>query len=313
MTKNKNPLVSIIIPSYNRVGLFGETLDSIILQSYINWECIVVDDGSTDGTITLLQKYREKDARIKVFKRPNNLLKGANSCRNYGFSKAKGLYINWFDSDDIMYSQFLELKVKCFLKNEDVNCVISKTEFFRNDFTNIIGQENRTFNSSNLLEDFIQLKRSWYVCDPMWKKEYLNDKKLLSIDLLKGQDRDFHIRMLMEKDIALHFLDEYLVGYRQHEITISYDFSKEVALSIHNRLKERFIELKEYRVSNETLMFLNIELYKNYRFLRYKEFDTLGFMLKNRINHRLYFIWLLKFIAASISYRLIGKGYFLLK
>ena len=60
-------------------------------------------------------------------------------------------------------------------------------------------------------------------------------------------------------------------------------------------------------------MFLNIELYKNYRFLRYKEFDTLGFMLKNRINHRLYFIWLLKFIAASISYRLIGKGYFLLK
>ncbi|AUC22792.1 hypothetical protein BTO15_12145 [Polaribacter sejongensis] len=313
MTKNKNPLVSIIIPSYNRVDLFGETLDSIILQSYTNWECIVVDDGSTDGTIVLLEKYRNKDSRIKIYNRPNNLLKGANSCRNYGFSKANGLYINWFDSDDIMYSQFLELKVKCFLKNEDVNCVISKIEFFKDSITNIVGQEKRTFNSVNLLEDFIRLKRSWYVCDPMWKKEHLKNKKLLSVVLLKGQDRDFHIRMLMDKDIKIHFLDEYLVSYRQHENTISNDFSKEVAFSIHNRLKERIVELKEYGISTDTLMFLYISLYKNYRYLKTNEFDILRVVLKKPLKHKLYFKWGVKFVAATISYKLIGKGDLLLK
>ena len=81
-----NPLVSIIIPVYNREFVLVETLKSIIQQSYHNWECILVDDGSTDGTMTLLQKYKDIDARIKTLTRPNNLLKGANSFGNYGFS-----------------------------------------------------------------------------------------------------------------------------------------------------------------------------------------------------------------------------------
>ena len=237
-----NPLVSIIIPIYNRVHLIGETIDSIILQSYKNWECILVDDGSTDGTLDLLEKYKKNDDRFKIYKRPNNLIKGANSCRNYGFSIAKGDYINWFDSDDIMYNQFLESKINSFLKNKNINCVISKTEFFKDVITNIIGQEKRTVNSANLLEDFVQLKCSWYVCDPMWSREYLNNKTLLSEKLLKGQDRDFHIRMLMKDDIRIFFLDEFNVGYRQHSDTISNNFSQEVALSIHKGLKQRIIE-----------------------------------------------------------------------
>ncbi|APG64698.1 hypothetical protein LPB136_04685 [Tenacibaculum todarodis] len=308
-----NPLVSILIPIYNRVYLIEETLDSVISQSYTNWECILVDDGSTDGTIDLLEKYQKKDDRIKIYKRPSNLIKGANSCRNYGFSVAKGDYINWFDSDDIMYHKFLELKVNCFLKNKNINCVISKTEFFKDLITNIIGQEKRTVNSSNLLEDFVQLKCSWYVCDPMWSKAYLNNKTLMSEKLLKGQDRDFHIRMLMKSDIRICFLDDFLVGYRQHSDTISNNFSKDVALSIHNVLKQRIIKLKEYGVSVNTLMFVYIELYKNYRSLRTNELDILKFVFNNPLKHKLYFIWLIKFITASISYKFIGKGDSLLK
>lgn len=308
-----NPLVSILIPVYNRVYLIEETLNSIKSQSYTNWECILVDDGSTDGTIDLLEKHQIKDDRIKIYKRPSNLIKGANSCRNYGFSVAKGEYINWFDSDDIMYNQFLELKVNCFLNNENINCVISKTEFFRDVITNIIGQEKRTINSSNLLEDFVQLKCSWYVSDPMWSKAYLNNKTLLSEKLLKGQDRDFHIRMLMTDDIRIFFLDEYIVGYRQHLDTISNNFSQEVSLSIHNGLKQRIVKLKEYGVSVNTLMFVYIELFKNYRSLRTNELDILKFILINPLKHKLYFIWVLKFISASISYKLTGKGDSLLK
>ena len=77
-------LVSIIIPTYNREHLIGETLNSIIAQTHTNWECIVVDDGSTDNTEEVLKNYKEKDKRFIFLKRPDNLPKGANTCRNIG-------------------------------------------------------------------------------------------------------------------------------------------------------------------------------------------------------------------------------------
>jgi glycosyltransferase involved in cell wall biosynthesis len=309
----RTPLISIIIPVYNREFILAETLQSIILQSYSNWECVLVDDGSTDGTMALMQKYKDIDLRIKTLKRPSNLLKGANSCRNYGFSASEGEYINWFDSDDVMHPNFLKNKIFFFLNNEHVNCVISKTQFFIGHISKIIGQEKRTFNSQNLLEDFIQLKRSWYTWDPMWRKSWLKNKLLFSEDLLKGQDRDFHIRMLQHTDIKICFLDEYLAYYRQHKNTISNNFSKEVAHSVHYMLKQRIIKLKKYEVSDKTLMFVYIELFKNYRYLRSNSRDILKFMLKNPLNHKLYYKWLVKFLIASISYKLIGKGDFFLK
>src|SRR5690606_3072580 len=109
MTK---PLVSIIIPTYNRAHIIGETLDSVLAQTYKNWECIVVDDGSTDGTDEVLAACMIKDSRFEYFQRTEDYFKGANSCRHIGFLKSKGKYINWFDSDDLMHKNHLEEKVK---------------------------------------------------------------------------------------------------------------------------------------------------------------------------------------------------------
>lgn len=78
------PLVSIIIPTYNRAHLIGETLDSVMAQTYTNWECIVVDDGSTDNTAELLVVYCNKDNRFQYHHRPKDRPKGANAYRNYG-------------------------------------------------------------------------------------------------------------------------------------------------------------------------------------------------------------------------------------
>ena len=100
MTKG---LVSIIIPTFNRADIIHETLDSIKLQTYEKWECIIVDDGSNDNSIMVINEFVKTDNRFKFYDRPINKLKGANSCRNYGFEKSKGEFINWFDSDDIMH------------------------------------------------------------------------------------------------------------------------------------------------------------------------------------------------------------------
>ena len=82
------PLVSIIIPTFNRAHLIGETLDSILAQTYTHWECLITDDGSTDNSIEIIQEYVTKDTRFKLFTRPANRPKGANACRNIGLEKA---------------------------------------------------------------------------------------------------------------------------------------------------------------------------------------------------------------------------------
>jgi glycosyltransferase involved in cell wall biosynthesis len=110
-----NPLVSIIIPTYNRAHLIVETLDSISKQTYTNWECVIVDDGSTDNSLSVVSQYCGRDPRFTLYQRPSNLVKGANACRNYGFEKSKGTLINWFDSDDYMLPTFLEEKVSVIL------------------------------------------------------------------------------------------------------------------------------------------------------------------------------------------------------
>lgn len=121
--------VSIIIPAYNRAHLIGETLDSIITQSYTHWECLVVDDGSTDSTVNVVAEYAKRNSRIKLFKRPKTKPKGANACRNIGLDQARGEYVIFFDSDDLMTENHLEVKVTAIQKC-DCDYVITKTQYF---------------------------------------------------------------------------------------------------------------------------------------------------------------------------------------
>ncbi len=111
--KMPHPLVSIIIPTFNRAYLMVETLESVIAQTYQNWECIVVDDGSSDYTEELMKFYCEKDDRFQFYQRPKTRKKGASACRNYGLEKYKGEYVQYLDSDDLLdASKFTEqLKV----------------------------------------------------------------------------------------------------------------------------------------------------------------------------------------------------------
>ncbi|GGE10691.1 glycosyltransferase family 2 protein [Psychroflexus salis] len=108
----EQPLVSIIIPTYNRAHLIGETLDSVLAQTYPNWECIIVDDGSKDNTDEVVGEYVRKDARFKYYHRPDEHLPGGNGARNYGFKMSQGEYVNWLDSDDLFSENKIEEQLK---------------------------------------------------------------------------------------------------------------------------------------------------------------------------------------------------------
>lgn len=126
-----NPRVSIIISNYNRVHLIGETIDSVLAQSYLNWECIVVDDRSTDYIKELMEFYCEGDNRIQYHQRPIDRPKGANACRNYGFEISKGEYIQYLDSDDLLSEDKIEAQVKLLMSNNEIDVCFCKWVSFK--------------------------------------------------------------------------------------------------------------------------------------------------------------------------------------
>ena len=107
--KEGNPLVSVIIPAYN-LGLYlQDCLESVPNQTFREWECIVVDDGSEDNTANIVKGYIRKDARFKYVYQQNKGLAGA---RNSGLLQAQGRYIQFLDADDLIEKEKLNLQVQ---------------------------------------------------------------------------------------------------------------------------------------------------------------------------------------------------------
>jgi len=152
----KSPLVTIIIPTYNRAHLIGETLDSVLAQTYKCWECIVVDDGSTDDTDKLLAAYCNKDTRFQYHLRPKDRHVGANACRNYGFELSKGEYVNWLDSDDMLSKNKIEEQVRQLLKNNFATIATCSWQYFTNSIKeHDLQKDFRVYNSFDDTLEFI--------------------------------------------------------------------------------------------------------------------------------------------------------------
>ena len=222
-----NELVSIIIPLYNRADIVAETLDSIMLQTYKEFECIVVDDDSTDNSIEIANSFVLKDSRFKLFKRPSYLKKGACNCRNYGYENCSGKYIQWFDSDDIMLPTMLEEKINALKTNDGVDAVSMPISYFTTDI-NIT-----SFDEFSLLRNvtdnpaFELLSTKFSMCTPqvMFRKSFLStQKKLFNNNLTKNQETEFFVRLLLSKP-TITFIENRSILIRSGHPSISYVFN----------------------------------------------------------------------------------------
>lgn len=309
-------LVSIIIPAYNRAEFIAGTLESIAAQTYRQWECIVVDDGSTDDTPTIIQKFASGDSRFRFFHRPGNLPKGANACRNFGFLQSRGAFVNWFDSDDLMYPDFIEKKVESLLSS-NADGVISKRAMFRELNPAVISYESRTTLSENLLEDFLTLKVTWYLQDVMWKREFLSGKTLFDEALRAGQDREFHSRMLLFSP-HLTLVDAYLTLYRMHEKNITTSLSRDKQGVYRNSVRDSVYKLiRTLRLHGKLSKTLRLHyfalLLKDMPFVyrdpeKFKKFKSE--LLSLSFFHPGILKGWIKFALGWLSYRLTGRGHF---
>lgn len=127
MRNQTPPLVSIVVPSYNYGHLIGETLDSLMAQTYQHWECVVVDDGSTDNTREVVSAYAEKEPRIRYIRQENARQAAA---RNNGIRHSSGAYFQFLDADDLIEKQKLERQVAFLEQHPDTDIVYSGARYF---------------------------------------------------------------------------------------------------------------------------------------------------------------------------------------
>lgn len=191
-----NPLVSIIIPTYNRAHLIGETLDSVLVQTYKNWECMVVDDGSSDYTDELLEFYTKKDSRIQYHHKPKDRRKGANACRNYGFEVSKGEWIIFLDSDDLLANFTIENRV--FMSQETTDdFIVFPMQYFHREKGDVKKLVNRYSDvKSNYIKKFLKHDLAWPITSL-----FINRKKnevSFNENLMRLQDVDYSVRLLLQ-------------------------------------------------------------------------------------------------------------------
>jgi glycosyltransferase involved in cell wall biosynthesis len=143
-------LVTIIIPCYNQGKFLQEALESVFYQAYTDWECLIVNDGSTDNTEDIALLWVTKDSRFRYYKKENS---GVSATRNYGLENAHGDYIQFLDADDVLSFDKLSVSIDAFQKHQ-VTIVCSNYQMFSKSIKNIQSPfsqlENFEFNFYNL-------------------------------------------------------------------------------------------------------------------------------------------------------------------
>lgn len=256
-----NGIVSIIIPAFNRAQLIVDTLKSVQAQTYQNWECLVIDDGSSDESEEVVHAFCKEDQRIRFYKRPDYMPKGANSCRNYGFELSSGEFINWFDSDDVMLADFLEKKINAFLP--EVQFVIASGYYWNTE--DDCKTKLKIEQTTNLYADFAMWKIKILTPSVLFRKSFIINKELFNPTMRRGQEAEYFTRLFFEcKSSDYKIIPDYGFLYRQHldtKSTKNIIYNKGYKESLFFYLFENFKRSEQLK-SSELLNFFYDKLIK---------------------------------------------------
>tara|TARA_Y100000590_G_scaffold468198_1_gene649954 strand:+ start:4255 stop:5157 length:903 start_codon:yes stop_codon:yes gene_type:complete len=217
-----DPYFSVIIPTYNSSNYILNTLNSVLGQTYNNYEIIISDDGSTDNTVDIIKNIIKKNHNNKI-KLIMNKHHGPGYSRNRGIKKSKGLWIAFLDSDDIWEIDKLE-SVKKMINNKNVNIICHAVKCYTGNINYKFVPSKHYLN----MHPFISLYRvnplvTSAICV---NKEFLLKTTLFDEKLLSAQDYDLWLKLSMEDQFKLGFIDNPLGNYITREGNISSNFDE---------------------------------------------------------------------------------------
>jgi len=290
----EKPLISIIVPCYNQAHFLNECLSSVMKQTYTNWECIIVNDGSTDSTPQVAKKWVIKEKRYKYISKSNG---GLSNARNTGIEKAKGDYFLFLDSDDIILPEKLKQSIDL-LQNENTDVVI--TNFLR-----LKG------NTKKVKKAFCILKKKYFTYENIllkWDSKFtfpphciLISRKILGTcrfnEKLKAKEDWVMWLNIFEKKPKVSFINKALVYYRIHSKNMTKDSNhmiknmeksySEILSDIDPRYLNDFIK-KGFSDRLNEITYLKKKVSKNYRLRKVFLIVTSILLISNTILLYLY-------------------------
>ena len=244
------PLISIITPIYNQSEFITDAIDSVLNQSYSNWELIIINDGATDDSEVEIKKT--VDPRIKYFYQEN---KGVSAARNLGLKHITGKYFCFLDADDIYTCDSLKDRIELFLNDKDLSFVDGKVDFYNVNFTKNIRQYTPQFKGL-VEQELLKLNGSCFF-GPSWmiKKEKNITYKFIE-GLTHGEDLLFY----------LSISDGRRYSYTPNSV-LKYRVGNHSAMSNLNGLDKGYITIyktikREKNLSTLQLLFLKFKITK---------------------------------------------------
>ena len=256
-----NPLVSIIVPCYKQAHFLEETLQSVLEQTYLDWECIIVNDGSPDHTEVIAEKWIVQDQRFSYIFQEN---KGLPSARNEGIKRSTGEFIVALDSDDILHPEYISKLLPVLLENTTLGIVTCYRHFFSTSKSNIIYNYKATGSNYHDLMFENKLMPSSLYRKKCWEAVGGYDESMI-----KGfEDWEFWLNVT-KRGWEFSFVQEFLFYYRKakhsmlvdtinnhSEANMEYIFRKHKELytaSFDNTAEVLFYYIKTHRVGKMEL------------------------------------------------------------
>ena len=251
-----NILVSIIVPCYNQSHFLNESLQSVLDQTYVDWECIIVNDGSLDNTESIAQQWCEKDNRFSYLYKENG---GLSSARNAGITKSDGEYILPLDADDYIQKDYLSKLVPKLYQDESLAIVSCYSEFFKKSLNNIIFElkpEGTTYHYLLYVNQLIATSLFRKIC---WEEVGGYDETMK-----KGfEDWEFWIA-ITKRGWKYKVIEEFLFYYRKSKKSMLVDTLNNHAESNKEYIykKHREIYIKDFD-NCITVLFYGLKTYRS--------------------------------------------------
>jgi len=218
-----NEPVSIITASYNYENLIKETIESVIGQTYKNWELIIVDDGSKDNSVDVIKSYCAKDERIKLYQHNNGENKGLAETIKLGLEKAQSDWVIFLESDDTIRPDYIEKKLEVIKNYPDIKFIYNDVNLFGDEdrikeygeyFEKFYTYTKNTTFPANITKDLGKLNLIPTFSCVMCRKEIL---KNLSLDCIYKDTLDWHLWSQIAYKYDVYYVDEKLTNWRIHK------------------------------------------------------------------------------------------------